>query len=147
MSDDEDNAMGHLAKDPRMDWLFGRLANTLRCKSDKVLKMKQDETAMCVRAARPLRRGLLLPGLFWEFRRRPAGSSAALGGCGLAREGERGAGRILRAGRETEAPCAGAAQLTPRLTYLYCCRTQGQRRGVPGGCGRQAPAHFLRSEG
>jgi hypothetical protein len=47
MSDDED-AMGGMANKPEVEWLFGRLGNTLRLKTDKVLKMKQDETSMCV---------------------------------------------------------------------------------------------------
>ena len=47
MSDDEDNAMGALAKDPRTDWLFTRIGNTLKCKPDKLLNMKKDEVAGC----------------------------------------------------------------------------------------------------
>jgi hypothetical protein len=47
MSDEED-AAGALANKPEVEWLFGRLGNTLRLKPDKVLKMKQDETSMCV---------------------------------------------------------------------------------------------------
>ena len=40
--------MGGMANKPEVEWLFGRLANTLRLKADKVMKMKQDETSMCV---------------------------------------------------------------------------------------------------
>lgn len=47
MSDEED-AAASMAKKPEVEWLFGRLGNTLRAKSDKVLKMKQDESSMCV---------------------------------------------------------------------------------------------------
>ena len=50
MSDDEDGGAAALANKPEVEWLFNRLGNTLRLKPDKVLKMKQDETAMCVRS-------------------------------------------------------------------------------------------------
>lgn len=46
MSDDEDGGAGALASKPEVEWLFGRITHTLRCKSALLVKMKQDESSM-----------------------------------------------------------------------------------------------------
>lgn len=46
MSDEEDGGAGALASKPEVEWLFGRITRTLRCKSALLAKMKQDESCM-----------------------------------------------------------------------------------------------------
>ena len=46
MSDDEDGGAGALANKPEVEWLFGRITHTLRCKDALLVKMKQDESSM-----------------------------------------------------------------------------------------------------
>lgn len=98
--DDDDNAMGAFASDPRVAWLFMRIGNTLKCKPDKLLSMKKDEVAGCVSHLEAERKASLGKDRdLWRF------PGAGVGGVGAP----------LRAGRRQGRVRAGAAGWTARF--------------------------------